>query len=92
VALVVPHRAGAQQSLTGRGIEGQGSRVSILGAAQEVWGPGGVWIQCGAVAWCRLRGGEPSGAEQQLCRPTGWGLGRLAVLLLDCGMEKPSMM
>jgi hypothetical protein len=34
------------------------------------------------------RGGEPSGVER---RPVGRGLGRLAVLLVDRGMEKPSM-
>jgi hypothetical protein len=29
--------------------------------------------------------------EQQLFRLTGQGFGRLAVVLLDCGVEKPSM-
>jgi hypothetical protein len=28
--------------------------------------------------------------EQRFCRPTGWGFGLPAVLLLDGGMEKPS--
>jgi hypothetical protein len=43
-----------------------------------------VWV------WCSLRGGDPGRMEQQLCRPMGWGFGRLAVLLLDHGVEKPS--
>jgi hypothetical protein len=54
-------------------------------------GGSGAWIRHRAVARCSPRGREPSGAEQQLCRPMGWELGRLAVLLLDRGMEKPSM-
>jgi hypothetical protein len=33
---------------------------------------------------------EPGRAEQQLCSLIGQGLGRLAVLLLDSGVEKPS--
>jgi hypothetical protein len=51
---------------------------------------GSAWIQHGAVAWHSLWGGGPSRVEEQLCRPTGWELGKLVVLLLDCGMEKPS--
>jgi hypothetical protein len=47
----------------------------------------GVWVWHRAVAWCSLRGGEP-GRVEQLCRPMGRDL---AVLLLDGGVEKPSM-
>jgi hypothetical protein len=50
-----------------------------------------VWVWCGAVACSSLRGGETGRMEQQLCRPMGWGFGRLAVLVLDHGVEKPSM-
>jgi hypothetical protein len=42
------------------------------------------------LGWPGLRGREPSGAEQRLCRPMGQGLGTPAVLLLYCGMEEPS--
>jgi hypothetical protein len=35
-----------------------------------------------------LWGGEPGGVKQQLCRLTGQGFGKPAVLLLDCGVEK----
>jgi hypothetical protein len=58
--------------------------------------PSGAWIQCGpgvgdpGGAWIWCGGGEPSGAEQQFCEPIGRGLGRPAVLLLDCGVEKSS--
>jgi hypothetical protein len=38
-----------------------------------------------------LQGQRASGVEQHLCRPKGQGLDRLAVLLLDRGIEKPSM-
>jgi hypothetical protein len=44
-----------------------------------------------AVAWHSLRVREPGRMEQQLCRPMGQGFSRPAVLLLDHGMEKPSM-
>jgi hypothetical protein len=50
-----------------------------------------VWVWHRAVAWCSLRGGELGRTEQQLCRPTGQGFGRSAVLLLDPGVVKPSM-
>jgi hypothetical protein len=53
-------------------------------------GGGGAWIWHGAVAWRSPRGGEPGRTEQQLCRPTGSGLGSLAVLLLDRDVEKSS--
>jgi hypothetical protein len=33
----------------------------------------------------------PSGREQWVHRPMGQGLGRLAIFLIGCGMEKPSM-
>jgi hypothetical protein len=36
-------------------------------------------------------GREPGKAKQRLCKPMGWGLVGLAVLLVDCGVEKPSM-
>jgi hypothetical protein len=49
-----------------------------------------VWVCCRAVAWCSPSGGEPCRMEQQLCRPVGQGFGRLAILLLDRGMEKTS--
>jgi hypothetical protein len=42
------------------------------------------------VAWHSLRDGELGRMEQRLCRPTGQGFGRLAVLLLDHALEKPS--
>jgi hypothetical protein len=51
---------------------------------------GGAWIWCGAGSRCDQRGGEPGRAEKQLCRPMGQGLGRLAILLVDRGVEKPS--
>jgi hypothetical protein len=47
--------------------------------------PGGSWIHPRAVVWHSLRGGQPGGAEQWLCRPTRWGLGRPVVLLLYHG-------
>jgi hypothetical protein len=49
-----------------------------------------VWVWHGAVAWHSLRDGELGRMEQRLCRPTGQGFGRLAVLLLDHALEKPS--
>jgi hypothetical protein len=33
---------------------------------------------------------EPGRAKQQLHRPMGWGLGRMAVFLVGCHLEKPS--
>jgi hypothetical protein len=48
------------------------------------------WVSCGVLVWRSPRGREPGRMEQQLCRTTGWEFGRLAVLLLDCGVEKPS--
>jgi hypothetical protein len=48
------------------------------------------WVQRGAVAWHSLRCGEPGRMEQWLCSPTGQGFGRLAVLVLDHGVKKPS--
>jgi hypothetical protein len=51
--------------------------------------PGGPWVWCRPRAGHCLRGGEPGREEQQLLRPMGWGLGRLAVLLVDHGLEKP---
>jgi hypothetical protein len=33
-----------------------------------------VWVWCGAVAWCNLKGREPGRMEQWLCRPIGQGL------------------
>jgi hypothetical protein len=84
-----------------------GSQQGMDPARPTDGGPGGVWIWHmvrawhsqrgkdpgvgGAWIWHSLSGGEPSGAEQRLCRPMGWGLGRPAVLSLDCGIEKPSM-
>jgi hypothetical protein len=50
-----------------------------------------VWVWNRAVAWCSLRDGEPGRTEQQLCRPMGRGFGRPAVLILDRGVVKPSM-
>jgi hypothetical protein len=49
-----------------------------------------VWVWNRVVAWHIQRGREPSRTEQWLCRPMGWGFGRLAVLILDCGVVKPS--
>jgi hypothetical protein len=43
----------------------------------------GAWIRHGAVAQHSPREGESRGAEHWLCRPTGLGLGRPAVILLD---------
>jgi hypothetical protein len=37
-----------------------------------------------------LRGREPSRMEQHFCRPMGQVFGRPTVLLLGCGVEKPS--
>jgi hypothetical protein len=34
---------------------------------------------------------EQGGAEQRLYSPMGWRFGRLAVLSLECGMEKHSI-
>jgi hypothetical protein len=92
--LVVPSRAGVQQSLRGggeRGSRGGGPSKAWIPCCRRGGGPGGAWIRHGAVAWCSPRGREPGGVEQQLCRPMGWGLGRPAVLLLDRGVEKPSV-
>jgi hypothetical protein len=38
-----------------------------------------------------LKGGDLSRAERWLHRPIGWGLGGLAVLSVDHGMEQASM-
>jgi hypothetical protein len=38
-----------------------------------------------------LRGGEPGRTEQWFFRPTEWGFARPAIVLLDHGMKKPSM-
>jgi hypothetical protein len=54
-------------------------------------GGGGAWMGWGAVAQHSPRGRKPGRAEQWLCRPMGQKLGRSALLLLDHGMEKPSM-
>jgi hypothetical protein len=70
----------------GGNVEGPGSQRGVV--SQEAMG--GAWIWCRARAQHGLKGGEPGQAELQLCSPTEWGLGRLAVLLLDCGVEKPS--
>jgi hypothetical protein len=48
-------------------------------------------VPCRAGAWWGLRGREPGGAEQWLHGPMGWELGEPAVLLVDRGVEKPSM-
>jgi hypothetical protein len=50
-----------------------------------------VWVWRRAMAWHSPRSGELGRMEQWLCRPMGQGFGRLAVLLLDCGVEKSSM-
>jgi hypothetical protein len=59
------------------------------------WPRGGnpslVWVWCGAVARRSPRDGEPGRTEQRLCRPTRGEFGRLAVLLLDHGVEMPPM-
>jgi hypothetical protein len=46
-----------------------------------------VEVPCRGGAWYGQKGGEPSGAKQQLCMPMEWGLGGLDVLLVDHGME-----
>jgi hypothetical protein len=69
------------------GPEGRGSLLELGSGSVE--GRGSQW--CVDPVLCSPRGREPSGAEQRLCRTTGLGLGRLVVLLLDCGMEKLSM-
>jgi hypothetical protein len=78
--------------------EGQESWVGMnpawsWGLVQPM-GWGSLWGGNAAVshrpgAWQGQRCGEPSGAEQLLCRPMKQGLGGLAVLLVDHGMEKP---
>jgi hypothetical protein len=50
-----------------------------------------VWVWNRAVAWHSQRGRKPGKMEQRLCRPTGPGFGKPAVLILDHGMVKPSM-
>jgi hypothetical protein len=49
------------------------------------------WVWHEPVALSGPSRGEPSRMEQWLCRPTGQGFGRPAMLLLDHGVEKPSM-
>jgi hypothetical protein len=49
-----------------------------------------VWVWHRVVAWHSLRGGENGRMEQRLCRPMGQGFDRLAVLILDHGVMKPS--
>jgi hypothetical protein len=94
---VIPHVAGAQQGLKGgelrggEGIPASCGTGSRLGSGVDRWrGSCHVWVWCRAVAQCSLSGGKPSRTEQQLCRPTGQGFGRPAVLLLDYGVEKSS--
>jgi hypothetical protein len=50
-----------------------------------------VWVWCGAMAWHSSRVREPGRMERRLCRPMGQGFGRPAIVLLDRGMEKPSV-
>jgi hypothetical protein len=59
---------------------GAGAQWDIDLAVPRGAGPGGI-----------LRGRDPGRAEQFLCRPMWWGLGGPAALLVDHGMEKPSM-
>jgi hypothetical protein len=49
-----------------------------------------VWVWNRAVAWHSTRGKEPLRTGQRLCSPMELELGRLAVLILDCGVVKPS--
>jgi hypothetical protein len=44
----------------------------------------------GAGAWWSQRDREPGEVEQQIHRLMVWGLGLMAVLLVDHGVEKPS--
>jgi hypothetical protein len=70
--------------------EGRVSRWLMDPAWPKRWGSCCGWIHWGSVVWCHPRGGKPGRMEQQLWRPTGWGFGRPAVLLLDHCVEKPS--
>jgi hypothetical protein len=62
------------------GLKGREPSEAVMQWAPTELGPGGVG----------LRVGEPGGAEQWLHRSMGQEFGGLAVLLVDCGMEKPS--
>jgi hypothetical protein len=85
---VIPCGAGAQQGWKDRDLGGAWIR-SGAGARHgpRGWDPSGKWIQHIVGVWHGLRGGEPGGAEQEISRLMGWGL----VLLVDCGIEKPSV-
>jgi hypothetical protein len=71
--------------------EGWVSQWCVDPAWPERRGSSCVWVWCRAMAWHSPRSRDPSRTEQWLCRSMGWRFGRLAVLLLDHGMEKPSM-
>jgi hypothetical protein len=62
----------------------------VFGMA-EGWVSCHVWDWNRAVAWHSPRDGEPGRTEQWLCRPMGQRFSKPAVLLLDRGVEKPSM-
>jgi hypothetical protein len=62
IALVIPRRAGAQQSLRCRGgLSGRCPSGVWIQHSSRGRGPGGAWIQHGARAWQGLRGGDPGG-------------------------------
>jgi hypothetical protein len=87
---VFPHRAGACQGLRVGEPEGWVSWCSMDLVQPERRGSCCAWVWCRAVVWHSPRGGGPGRMELQVCRPMGQGFGRPAVLLLDCGMKKPS--
>jgi hypothetical protein len=86
----IPALCGSGSGLEAGAAEGQLSPWCMDLAGSERPGSCHAWVRCGAVAWSSLKGREASRREQRLCRPTGWGFGRTAVLLLDHGVEKPS--
>jgi hypothetical protein len=97
--LVIPRGAGTHKILRCGGSRHRWPGRSWIRCGARVWyllrcrnpGGGGAWIRCRAVAQHIPWWGESGIVKQQLCRPIWWGLHRPALLLLDCGMEKPSM-
>jgi hypothetical protein len=79
---------GAQWNGDSVGPHGAGDRLGPRAGSPVSWGSGGPpwsWSFVGP------KGGELSRAEHWLHRPVRWGVGGLAVLSVDHGMEKTSM-
>jgi hypothetical protein len=61
-----------------------------VASAAKGWVSHCVWVWNRAMAWHSPGSGELGRMEQWLCRPTGQGFGRRAVLISDHGVVKPS--